>query len=404
MIKINLLLKKYLAADRLYYFLLSAFAAVLPFSEDWSYNIMFLTLIIWMIKFFKGETKFIKSPLSTSIALLILSILISFVINIKMMLAHGIVNHIQQLLSFTSPLLWFFIISSMPITEKKVKIILQIYLASSLSIIIYLLILYFKIPYSINNRLTFHDQSNAYACLIAIICSMLFVFVFLEKNKFKTTLSIFFLIIALISLMFTYSRGAWIGLIAGLLGASFFLRKKSILLIWAIILLILIISVFVGHDFFNRIQSIFMMGYSSNASRLDIWNTAFKMIPYSPLFGIGQHMFPVYFAELNPQHWRLEHIPHAHNNFMDFTIEEGFIGLFIFLIFNIFIFIKALQLKNFAPNQFRRGLAIILIAWLFQWNVHGMVDNTYLVIRFTVMIMFLLALLISLENSKSLED
>ncbi|MGE5606051.1 MAG: O-antigen ligase family protein [Bacteroidota bacterium] len=399
-------LKGLINKDNLYFFLLCAFVATIPFQENLADDMMFLTLIVWFFKYFSGETRFKRSPLAISIALMLLSIAVSFILNIQRILSEDIVNQIQRTLSLSSAFIWFFIVSTVPITEKKVKYIGGTFFIAFFSAISYLLITYFKNPITSGKRLTISNYNiNFYGTLLALLVLSLIVFILFQKKKSSLICSVFLLILASLALIFTYSRGAWISLIGGLIAISFLLNRKTkakLLLTLVVILIVCIVIMATNPLFLSRIYTIFSKDYNSNALRIDLWKTSFKMIPISPVYGIGPYMFHSYFKVINPEHFNIEFVHHACNNYLTVLVEEGLLGLIVYITFIIVAAMKIFQLKKSA-NQLLQYFSIVLLGWLLVVKIYGMFEYTLGISAFNLF-MFLLGLSVSLENNQSIND
>lgn len=377
---------------------------VIPFSKIWVDSVLFLILIFWIINSSLGKIHFEKKPLNIAVALMSLSIIVSFFINLNKIQSSsfGMIIQIKQFLNLLAPLILYFIVSTLPITTEKVKLLLKVLLISSFCAISYLLILSLKTPYSMVHRLFISNYGpNDYGCLLAEIILMVIIFIFFQKNKYQNILLSVLLFLLLIALIFTYSRGAWIGLIGGFIGLYFTLNKKMKIKLFIALIILGIIYFFVSDsnlELVTRVESIFSTDTGSNAQRVIVWKTALKMIPISPVFGIGPFMFSDYFKKINPQNWDYMYF-HAHNNFLTILVEMGIVGLLAFINLMIFSFIEILDLKK-SQNPFQKCLALITLAWFWVITCHGMIDYIFWVKPFT-MFMLLLGMLTSLKNNQA---
>jgi len=137
----------------------------------------------------------------------------------------------------------------------------------------------------------------------------------------------------ILCLIFTYSRGGWIGLLGALLIFGWLKNKKFFILF---LLSILLSTVLIG-GVRNRLESLTNIYFSSNIERLYGWQSALKIIKDHPFFGCGlntfQQIYPQYMA---PQ--AKEMLAHAHNTFLQIGAEMGLIalGIFIWIFFTLF--------------------------------------------------------------------
>lgn len=179
-------------------------------------------------------------------------------------------------------------------------------------------------------------------------------------------------IFSIICLIFTFTRGSWLGFIAGSILISF-QRSKIIfaMLIFVLIFIILISPV----EIKDRIYSIIDPYHPNNVERLQMWLTGIKIFYDNPIVGIGdigtEEVYKIYGPpDSNP-------VGHLHNNFINILVKLGIIGLIIFLILFLRIFVieikSAFHSRNdWLTNSVILGAAASLVAFhingLFEWN------------------------------------
>jgi O-antigen ligase len=152
------------------------------------------------------------------------------------------------------------------------------------------------------------------------------------------------IIIMLAALYFTYSRGAWLGLMgSGLFWWIFLYKKKSIK--QGIVLAVIILCVFAST------RSVWMR----ETSRLIIWRDTLKMFSQNPFFGIGigrfYAEFPSYASEqllaiLPPDKFIVNY---AHNEFLELLVETGIAGFGVYLWLLAVFFSTVLRNRNDDP-------------------------------------------------------
>jgi O-antigen ligase len=163
------------------------------------------------------------------------------------------------------------------------------------------------------------------------------------KNKSKLYLIISALI--LITDILTFSRGGYLGLLAGLIFALFLFRKQllekfSIKKFAAINIFVLIVAVTIifPNPISNRLLSSFDASEGSNSERFANWNQSLEVIKNNPLgVGIGN-----YSLEIKPSADYREPI-YSHNLYLDIAAETGILNALIFIwliIASVFSFIR----------------------------------------------------------------
>jgi O-antigen ligase len=189
------------------------------------------------------------------------------------------------------------------------------------------------------------------------------------------------LMIAAISLSF--SRGAYLGLLAGgIFFATVFLKRSGILGK----ALVAIAAVFVLMFFFNsnvitqRLASSFNLKEGSNAERYKNWVQATGMIQDYPLGGVG---LGNYARTVDPTAAGRSSI-YAHNLFLDIAAETGILNAIIFLVLIIASIWR--NIKN--NNMMSLGLAAGLVAFL----VHSIFDTALYSPQVLTMLLIIVAL------------
>lgn len=192
---------------------------------------------------------------------------------------------------------------------------------------------------------------GGYAAVIIPLCLF---FIIVEDNIFLKYLGYTSFIFLYISLLLSYSRGAYIAfgisfmfiLLVLLKGKNFKKNIKQIITILAIILITGTaistkkISVPYSEEKIalkDRAISSFDTKERASAARLVIWDTALNIIRDYPILGCGLNAFGVAFLKYQPQEYaKLEGkspitTSKAHNQILHTTSTCGFLGLFSFL-------------------------------------------------------------------------
>lgn len=400
------LFKKYL--DQFFFILMLAFAALYP--TGLVYGVIFLTLIIWLFKLNFGDLRFEKNFLFFSFIVLFLAYLISFLFSFGLIHSSTLKTEgeaVRQLLALISPLIWFFIISSISFSEEQLKKIFDVYWISMMIVVTYSLVSYLFLNFPVFNfqqRLQFFEPSPNYTGEhISMVCTALFVMIGYEKNKSLIIIKVLLLIVALSALFFTFSRGAWLGLVGSILWLTFFGLKNLIIKKTALVLAIASVLFFTFvPSLQNRLQNI-SLNTSGKYEREVIWSTGLKAIDTVPwftlgpnkLFGIGPSMFETYYRKYRPN----EHVfRDTHNYLIHHLVELGLLGLvsFILMVVTMFYTVNLIKKKT---RGFQHSLVLILTGWLISWNIHGLVSNTYRY-RATHMLVATLAFIVSINRDK----
>jgi len=203
-----------------------------------------------------------------------------------------------------------------------------------------------------------------------------------------------------LALFVSQTRGAWLGLVAGLLvvGCIANLRKTiSIALAAALALGIaglawhsIIGEDSVGH-YTDRLTHFFDPTWGSNRTRVMIWQAGLKMIEDYPL-GVGidnvYELYPKYKIPGTPQGT----FGHLHNNFLQVTAERGWLGLLAFtLLLSRIVQLLLRQIRS-AASRLQSGLALGALGATLAFVVSGLTEYTYGDFEVVMVFWFILAL------------
>lgn len=240
------------------------------------------------------------------------------------------------------------------------------------------------------------------ASLLCIMVPMYAVVVFddIFSEKLKNICKVA-LICCVIGLIAGKSRGAWLTLAITLplVSCYYIVQSKKALAICLIIVLAIGAGFASSKQYKKRLLSIGNTTTDvSNADRIRVWQSCFKMISDYPITGVGLGNFKKVY---NKGHYRLkttvQDLPHSHNNYLQLWSEGGTIGFFGFMTMTLFILFSNLKmwLKTKIPYYL-----MIWGAWL-GFMIFGMFDLIIDHSAITKTWWFLLgALLVYINDSK----
>ncbi len=147
-----------------------------------------------------------------------------------------------------------------------------------------------------------------------------------------------------LALVFTWSRGAWLGLAFGLIlfGMISGRRVLGILLSSLFVLLAAtpLLRLLLPRPILLRLESIGSLADSSTAYRVHVWEGAVEMIKQFPIGGIGTGVNN--FASVYPHYAQegIESAPHTHSLYLQMLVEHGIFGLLLFVLV-LFLFYQS---------------------------------------------------------------
>ncbi|WP_371368516.1 hypothetical protein SRRS_20660 [Sporomusa rhizae] len=220
----------------------------------------------------------------------------------------------------------------------------------------------------------------------------------LHMESMQGKLLLFALVFLLgICLVLTYSRGAWLSLVAVTAVCGRLYNRK---VLW-VFLLIPVVALVCHDAVIERLVSIFNPTDTSSTLRLALWESTIAMILDNPLFGIGWGsywmVYPDYDFFLNNPAAR---IVHAHNMYLHIAAEIGIPGLLVFLGIIYCHTKKAIDILGQTRNQQVAGLMLGVIAAVVGLAVNGFTDYIMFNIQMSMLFWLLNAVIISVGQSK----
>jgi len=286
-------------------------------------------------------------------------------------------------------------------TWPQIKRVIITVVFSSIFVCLYGLLQYFNLdPLDWKEKITYTGrifstlgQPNFLGQYLMLVIPFTVFSLFFISKRLVNRFLIFILIgLQITCLIFTYSRSAWLGLLAifflFVVLSLFAKRKRKIA--WSLVGLGLVgIMVIISFSFFyskrnvlsepgeinflNRAESIFDIRAGSNKIRLYYWQAAwqeFKQASRSrKLIGYGPETLADIFVKYYRPEWgvyeKINTFPdRSHNAFFDMVLQFGLAGLVFFALFLGYIFMAAFRyLKKSTPTK-EFWLVIFLLAAL----------------------------------------
>lgn len=200
-------------------------------------------------------------------------------------------------------------------------------------------------------------------------------------------------VLPIAALVFSWSRGAWLGalaamaVMAGALPRRIWLGAGGVMFALAILLSANAVGV-LPHairsrltDFTQQVQVFDVRGAGINDAnyavleRLAHWQAAGEMIRYQPWTGVGFSNYEPVYSQYALMNWP-HALGHAHNYYLNVTAELGIVGLLAYLLLwgaILWQTARALQRRS----GWQRGLALGLLGAWTHLSVHHLFDNLY---------------------------
>lgn len=207
-------------------------------------------------------------------------------------------------------------------SKHEIKVILSALTFSSVLAAIYGIFQYFSGDIRAEGSTTYMIFASG-MMFAAIFNLNLFLAVVSLKKKIIYFTS---LILNILALIFTMTRGAWLAFIGALLCQSIFKERKVLILTVVLSLILLLVP-----SIKERTQTIIDLKMHSNSERLCLWQSSINMVKDHPFLGVGLGRFPKAYQEKYILEQAKERdLAHAHNNFFHYAAELGIIGVMSF--------------------------------------------------------------------------
>jgi O-antigen ligase len=191
------------------------------------------------------------------------------------------------------------------------------------------------------------------------------------------------IIVFLLALLFTRSRG---GIVGGLVGLTVFSLTARIVLrstaAYSRILVVGITVLLCSYATTIGVGSIvdrFLRISSDGHTRLEIWNDSLKIVKDHPL-GVGLYNYEAVFSPYNRSTASDKTVVHAHNDYLQLLVESGWIG-FLTLATAYLVFMgrcfRRIRHMDERKDPLRFYLAIGAFSGLISISVHSLFDFNF---------------------------
>jgi O-antigen ligase len=201
-----------------------------------------------------------------------------------------------------------------------------------------------------------------------------------SHKKFGKLIFGFLAFMMVCSLVFTFSRGAWIGFVVAA-GVYVLLKDKRLIIpciILAVIVLVCVPSV--G----NRISYMLSPEYiesSLRGGRLVRWLTGLEILKFYPWMGVGLGQFGGAVAMNNGTSFLVGYTDtktfYMDNYFLKTAVESGIIGFVAFVILMYCVIINGYRTIKLAKDNTTKQLSIGILAGLCGVITHNWVENIF---------------------------
>jgi putative inorganic carbon (HCO3(-)) transporter len=189
------------------------------------------------------------------------------------------------------------------------------------------------------------------------------------------------LLVGILALIMTQSRGAIAGFAAALLVVAIARRRRWAWLVLVLAVLVVAVILWPGaHQALDLVLDSAGTGTAqSREARLELLSRGLYMVEDFPVTGVGLGMFSDTLPLLYPLFLRgaSSDVPHAHNVLLQMAIDHGLPGLTAFLALLILLVVMAVRSLALSRGRRLEPLAVGLSAGLVAYAFHGLVDHVW---------------------------
>jgi len=392
-------------------FLTVAFSPVLPTMV--LVGLSFICAFVFVLHVIKNkEFTFVKAPMNVAVVFFVIALLWG-VIN-----SFATMSSLKQVMVHGSFILFYFVVINVIRTKEQWKALLKVFIASAFIVALYGIVQNFfgvssaeswideDMFGNIGQRVySFFNNPNVLGEFLVLTIPIGVALLWTKIKEEHRVLFAFVLMCMVGCMIFTWSRGAWLGM---LIAVALYLVISDKRWMFAGILCVLLIPIALyvtgNTAIIERFISIGNTADTSTAYRVSIWNASVNMIGDFWVCGIGigsdayTTIYPSY--ALPGAKFAL----HSHNLFLQFWVETGLIGI-VSLVAVILGFIKTVFSTSVVRKIKNSDIAKILVAlgagflgFIFQ----GLTD--YVWYNYKILMIFWIIIALGVSGARILKE
>lgn len=328
-----------------------------PLGKDLIDMLIIALIVGWAFRSFGKKDKFFeKSPINTIIVFLIFYTFISLLLGSMYLNEFLIMNfaspRVQSWKNFCIlPLLFFITFNTIKTKKEAWQVVLVICL--SIAFMDNYVLRQLSAFQSLDSRAKIHgtfvylgpNEVAAFYNQITIV--LMGICFFLRKSWSKILLTIL-IVMNLFCVVFLFSRAAYVAITVGMF--FLFATKKKILLI-PLLLTFICWQTVLPERVKERIEMTtddYGELDKSSAGRLDVWKESLDLFMENPITGVGYGVFRSLGFRLGD----------THNVYVKILVEQGLVGMFIFLLLLFTLFKQGIRLYLNGDDPPSRGLGL----------------------------------------------
>lgn len=243
----------------------------------------------------------------------------------------------------------------------------------------------------------FYKDHTSYGAILALFFPIIFIFIDYSEKFYIKVFSYLVLAIILVGTILSYTRAAWVSLVAALV--LYFIYKyrikfKYLLYVGVVAIVLLMLNweaLMLRLERNNQdssakltehVQSISNVSSdASNKERINRWNSAFRMFQERPFFGWGPGTYVFQYAPFQSSKDKtiistnVGNNGNAHSEYIGPLAESGLFGTLSVLFLFGMVFLKGSNLYHELPKGKIKTVVLCTLLGLFTYIVHGFLNN-----------------------------
>jgi len=362
--------------------------------------LMFGVLIIFILKLFSGtpyDKRIIHHPVS-----------IAILFSLGWMLIATFTSEIPIVsLKYLIARLWFvvpFYFVGVMLFKKfdNIKKFSWLYVIALMIVIIYTVANHAKFGFNEETghwvMTPFFNDHTVYGAMLAMFVPVMLGFSFNFNSKKTIRWSAFgFFVLLIVALVLSYSRAAWLSIIAAFIVYIVVMLKIKFKWIFSALAILAILFFTFQYkvlellernqqesstDLVEHVQSIYNISSSaSNLERINRWQAAIRMFKERPFLGWGPGTYQFVYAPFQRSKEKTiistnaGELGNAHNEYLGPLSEQGVLGMVAMLLIVIFSVYTALKVYKYAEDKEVKLMALITLLALVTYFTHGLLNN-----------------------------
>lgn len=355
----------------------------------WDELLLILLFLLWFYKWlvYRKENSFKQAPLDLSILAFITVMLFVLIVN-----STDISISIEGFRAVIQYMLWYFVVLQLLKTENGARNVCLVFIlvAGVMGLHgVYQYIIGVEMPAGwvdskeagVRTRVfSILTSPNIMGSLMTLAAPICFSFVLTAKNLGQKAVFGFFTAMMIGSLVFTFSRGAWIGF-AIAVGIYVLLKDKRLIVPAVFAAVFIVIAVPSVGDRISYMLSPEYIESSLKGGRLVRWITGLRILEISPVFGVGLGEFGGAVAMNNGAVQLVDtnvvKTFYMDNYYLKTAVETGIVGLtaFVFLMWQVII--CSIRTIHITHDKKLKELEIGILAGMLGVIVHNWVENVF---------------------------